>query len=524
MMNNTSIDAKANNLIEFIEKSFEKFGDNRAFHGLGQTLTFNDVNKQSLALASWLQANTELKPGDRIAIQLPNIVQFPIAAFAALRAGLVLVNTNPMYTSREMLHQFNDSGAKALIILDSLQPNLQAIIDQTLLEVVILASATRKVNSDLSTQVNTFCLEEIIQQGLSLTFKSVQSVQPDDVCVLQYTGGTTGVAKGAKLTHHSILSNILQVGERFSTTFPTGGEVLICPLPLYHIYAFVLHLFLGVSKGVLNVLIANPRDLDSFVNTIKPFKLNAFAGLNTLFVGLCQHPEFRSLDFSKLKLTISGGTALTPATIKSWKEVTHCEITEGYGLSETSPVVCLNQPGNENYGTVGLPLTGYEVKIRNEQGEEVAQGESGEIVTRGPHVMTGYWNKPEETAKVMTKDGFFKTGDIGMVLPDGCIQIVDRLKDMIIVSGFNVYPNEIEAVLVEHPNILEAAVIGVPDNKTGEKVTCYITVNTKLTFEEVYEHCRQYLTAYKVPKDINIVEELPKSSVGKILRRELRAV
>jgi long-chain acyl-CoA synthetase len=265
-------------------------------------------------------------------------------------------------------------------------------------------------------------------------------------------------------------------------------------------------------------------DVNSLINTIKPFQFNGFAGLNTLFVGLCQHPEFKSLDFSKLKLTISGGTALTPAAIKSWKEVTQCEITEGYGLSETSPVVCLNSPGKESYGTVGLPLAGYEVEIRNENNEEVAQGESGEIVTRGPHIMAGYWNKPQETAQVMTADGFFKTGDIGIKLADGSIQIVDRLKDMIIVSGFNVYPNEIEAVLVEHPNILEAAVIGQSDEKTGEKVVCYITTNGELSVNDVVRHCRENLTSYKVPKGISIVTELPKSSVGKILRRELRAI
>jgi len=522
-MINQSLKNTPENLIELIESTLEKYAEQEAYHGLGQTITFEQVKIQSLALTSWLQQKSGLKPGDRIAIQLPNIIQFPIAAYAALRAGLILVNTNPMYTPREMLHQFNDSGAKALIILDSLQPKLVEIKEQTSLETIIVVSNDRKKKNNLSGQSDIFCFEQVIEQGRHCAFTPVPNVQKNDVCVLQYTGGTTGVAKGAKLTHANILSNTYQVTERIGTAENMStGEVFVAPLPLYHIYAFVINLFVVFSKGGLNVLIANPRDLSAFVSTIKPFKFTGFAGLNTLFVGLCQHPEFKALDFSSLKLTISGGTALTPSSIKGWKEVTNCDISEGYGLSETSPVVCLNDPKNIHYGTVGKPLAGYEVEIRNEQGEKVPQGESGEVTTRGSHVMAGYWNKPEETAMVMTEDGFFKTGDIGVSLENGCIKIVDRLKDMIIVSGFNVYPNEIEAILVEHPNILEAAVVGQPDEKTGEKIVCYITIKGELSINDIAQHCRESLTSYKVPKDINVVSDLPKSSVGKILRRELK--
>lgn len=521
-MSNLNYQEKHENLVDLIEKALIEHGDKAAFHSMGKTLTFKQINEQSKALAAWLQHNTDLTPGDRIVIQLPNIMQFPIAVYAALRAGLILVNTNPMYTTREMLHQFKDSGAKALIIFEDLLPKFDEISKQFDFDVIITASGTRATNLEFPSNNKQVCFEQVIAQGRALPFKAIKNNQPDSICVLQYTGGTTGVSKGAMLTQKNILSNVEQVKSRLGDTCISAEETFVCPLPLYHIYGFVINLLVMFSRGVLSILIVNPRDLDALVKTIKPYKVNGFAGLNTLFVALCQHSEFKSLDFSSLRLTISGGTALTPAAVKQWKGVTNCEISEGYGLSETSPVVCLNSPDKVVYGSVGLPVCDCEVELRDENNLKVNRQERGEILVRGPQVMKGYWNRPEETDKVMTNDGFFRTGDIGICLPSGCIQIVERLKDMINVSGFNVYPNEIEAVLVDHPNILEAAVIGKADEKTGEKVVCFITINGELTTAQVQQHCRESLTGYKVPKEIHIMSELPKSSVGKILRRNLR--
>ena len=340
--------------------------------------------------------------------------------------------------------------------------------------------------------------------------------------MLQYTGGTTGVSKGAMLTHGNLLSNAEQTLERFGPYCRESEETIICPLPLYYIYAFMVNMIIFACRGNLNVLIPTPRDINAFVSAIKPFKFTGFSGINTLFVGLSQVPEFKTLDFSELHLTISGGTTLTSAAVQIWQEVTGCFITEGYGLSETSPVLCFNEPRKEAFGTVGLPLTKTEIQLWSEDGREVLEGEAGEIVARGPQVMAGYWNCPDETQKVITKEGFFKTGDIGVRTPTGQIKIIDRLKDMVIVSGFNVYPTEVEDVLTQHPNILEAAVIGEPDDKTGEKICAYITVSTKLSSETVIEHCREFLSSYKIPKKVEVLKELPKSTVGKILRRKLR--
>jgi long-chain acyl-CoA synthetase len=513
------IDKKIKNLNDFFEKNVQKYANKPAYHCLGKTITFKDVDDESYALACWLQQNTNLVPGDRIAIQLPNIIQYLIAVYAALRAGFIVVNTNPQYTSREMQHQFKDSGAKAIIILDDLIPQLEEIKAKTNLEHVITTSINDLTNNHTENRSGYTCFNQAIKQGQSLHLKPIKEINLDDACVLQYTGGTTGVSKAAVLTHRNILSNSAQVKNRLHAD---SNDIYVCPLPLYHIYAFTLHLVLFFGQGGLSILIPNPRDMSQLVNSIKQFKFTGFAGINTLFVGLCQHPEFKTLDFSSLRLTISGGAALTPSAIEDWKRVTNCSITEGYGLSETSPVLCLNQPQKEEYGSVGLPINDTEINIVNEDNQTVDDGCTGEIVARGPQVMSHYWQRPDETAKVMTEDGFFKTVDIGLKLPSGCIQIVDRLKDMIIVSGFNVYPNEIEAVLVNHPDIIESAVIGKPDDKTGEKVTCFITIKNELSADEVIKHCKVNLTAYKIPKEVNIVAELPKSSVGKILRRNLR--
>lgn len=510
-------------LNEFIETSCATYADLPAYTCLGQTLTFAEVERKSRALAAWLQNESGLTAGDRVVIQLPNLIQYPIAAYAVLRAGLVIVNTNPLYTRREMQHQFCDSGAKGIIILQDLLPNLDEIKAKTQLECVIVTSATDLLTEDLSYQHDNYHgFNQVIAAGDSLTLAANTHAQPDDICILQYTGGTTGVSKGACLSHSNIIACVDQTLDRCGDKFETGKEVLVCPLPLYHIYAFTVNMMAFFSKGSLNLLIPNPRDLDQFADALVPHKITGLSGINTLFVGLCQHPKFKSLDFSALKLTFSGGSTLTSATAEIWRETTGCSVTEGYGLSESSAVVCLNEPGKEHLGSVGRPTAGTQVELWDDNDTPVADGQSGQVVVRGPQIMSGYWNMPEETQKVMSAEGFFKTGDVGVRLPDGCIKIVDRLKDMIIVSGFNVFPNEIEEVLTNHNNILEAAVIGEPCAKTGEKVCAYITVNALLDSEDVITFCREHLTAYKVPKKITVMEQLPKSTVGKILRRELR--
>jgi long-chain acyl-CoA synthetase len=512
-------------LADFIETCLLKYGDLPAFHCLGQTLSFTDIEKKSRALASWLQQQSGLSAGDRVIIQLPNLNQYPIAAFAILRAGMVIVNTNPLYTSREMKHQFNDSGAKAIIILQELLPKLDEIIHETDIEQVIVTKATDLLTADIEDLESTtyIAFNQTLKEGEKLTLLPRADNLKDDVCVLQYTGGTTGVSKGACLSHHNFIAINQQLLARFGDNLTPKEEVLACPLPLYHIYAFSVNLITFFSQGNLNVLIPNPRDLNGFIEAIKPFKITGFAGINTLFIGLCQNEQFTQLDFSKLKFTISGGSTLTMAAASLWLKTTNCTITEGYGLSESTAVVCLNHIGKEVMASVGQPLLATEVELWDDQGNIVAEGTSGELVVRGPQILKGYWNMPDESAKAISADGFFKTGDIAIRLPDGCIKIVDRLKDMIIVSGFNVYPNEVEEVLTRHQYILEAAVIGEVDDKTGEKVCAFVTISKPINTNEIIDFCREHLTAYKVPKQIVIKEELPKSTVGKILRRALRA-
>ena len=510
-------------LPDYLEHVFAKYGDAPAYTALGQTMSFSDIEQHSRSLANWFQHEANLKPGDRIAIQLPNLLQNPIAVYAALRAGLVVVNTNPLYTPREMQHQFSDSGAKAIVILADLLPNLDKIIADTSIETVLLTSATEMLNPATAPTHDTHvALSSAISAGAGLPNFQREPVSMNTLCMLQYTGGTTGVSKGAALSHGNVLSNSVQTLDRLGEHFQSGKEIVVCPLPLYHIYAFTVCMMTFFAKGCLTVLIPNPRDPDAFIGAIKPYKFTTFAGINTLFVGLGQHPEFKKLDFSELKLTLSGGTALTSAAADIWKSVTGCNITEGYGLSETAPVVTFNQPGAEQLGTIGKPLLDTDVKILDSNDQPVADGAEGQIAVSGPQVMLGYWKREEATAEVMTADGYFKTGDIGVRLTDGAIKIVDRLKDMIIVSGFNVYPNEIEEVLTSHPAIMEAAVVGGPDDKTGERVCAYISVSETVSEDDVRAYCREQLTAYKVPKEVTTLDEIPKSTVGKILRRELR--
>jgi long-chain acyl-CoA synthetase len=515
------IEKGINNLGDFIDNVFNKYNSQPAFSCLGQTLSFTELDQKSHALACWFQNEAGLKSGDRIVIQLPNLIQYPIAAYAAARAGLTIVNTNPLYTEREMSHQFTDSGAKAIVILADLLPKFDAIKHNTEIETVIVTGATDLLTGKTETVKGCTGFSQAIKLGTGQTL-APRTQQLDDISVLQYTGGTTGVSKGAALSHSNVLSNAGQTLQLLGEHCGDGSETFISPLPLYHIYAFSVNMLIFFSKGNLNVLIPNPRDMDAFVNAIKPFQFTGFAGLNTLFVGLCQHPEFKHLDFSKFHLTLSGGTALTHAAADSWKSVTGCNITEGYGLSETAPVLAFNQPGAEMLGTVGQPLAGTEIEMRDDNGKTLAVGEEGELCAKGPQVMAGYWKRPEETAKVMYADGFFRTGDVGVILPNGNIKIVDRLKDMVIVSGFNVYPNEIEEILTGHPSIIEAAVVGEPDDKTGERVCAYIVVTSPVDEADIIAHCKKELTPYKVPKKIVVLDELPKSTVGKILRRELR--
>ena len=510
-----------NNLGDFVDSVFKKYSDTPAYSCLGQSLSFKEIDEKSHALACYLQGEAGLKSGDRIVIQLPNLIQYPIAAYAAARAGLVIVNTNPLYTEREMAHQFTDSGAKAIIILSDLLPKLDAIKSDTDIQTVIVTGAADLLTGSTDVSNVNVGFTQAIAAGSGQTL-TARTHTLSDISVLQYTGGTTGVSKGAALSHSNVLSNASQTLLHLGDKCGEGTEIFISPLPLYHIYAFSVNMLMFFSKGNLNVLIPNPRDMDAFVNALKPFKFTGFAGLNTLFVGLCMQPDFKTLDFSKFHLTLSGGTALTTGAADVWKQVTGCSITEGYGLSETAPVLAFNTPGKEQIGTVGQPLSETEIEMRDENGKTLSQGEEGELCARGPQVMTGYWKRPDETAKVMHSDGFFRTGDVGVILENGNVKIVDRLKDMVIVSGFNVYPNEIEEVLTRHENILEAAVIGEPDDKTGEKVCAYLVVNKEIDSQAVIEHCKKDLTPYKVPKKIVFLDELPKSTVGKILRRELR--
>ncbi|TVO34308.1 AMP-binding protein [Vibrio algivorus] len=516
------------NLVAFLDETSQQHRTQNAYQCLGKNHSYAEIDQLSTNFAQWLQHTSGLKAGDRIVIQLPNLTQYPIVAYAALKAGLIIVNTNPLYTPREMLHQFNDSGAKALIILEDLLPKYEAIKDQVGIEQVIVTQATDLLSAHPSQQHRSqqhqyFNLIHLLEQGQSLPKITPSQAQPDDIAVLQYTGGTTGVAKGASLTHSNILANAAQMAHRIQQLPNLEGGNFVCPLPLYHIYAFTVNMISLFGLGVANTLIPNPRDLDSFIDTLKSSPFVGLAGINTLFVGLCHHPEFKQVDFSRLKVTFSGGSALNQSTFELWKKVTGCTITEGWGLSETSPVVSLNEFNHQQAGCVGTPLLNTDIQVWGIDNQALPQGEIGELVVKGPQVMKGYWNRPEDTAKSII-NGYFLTGDIGLQLPNGVFKIVDRMKDMIIVSGFNVYPNEVEEVLCSHDEVIDAAVVGSPDERTGEAVIAHVVLqqHSELTQEDIANYCRENLTAYKVPRQIHFHESLPKSTVGKILRRELR--
>ncbi|WP_436913788.1 AMP-binding protein [Acinetobacter schindleri] len=522
-------------LSTIIAENLVKFQDKTAFIYLDRKFSYHDIDVYSQKLASYLQS-LGLTAGSRIAVMLPNIIQYPIATFAIIRAGYVLVNVNPMYTQRELYHQLQDSGAEALIILGQTLEQLTALEECPQLKYVISTHSPdfiQEQQSAIYSQATQypdkqfFDFRQAINQVEIIDFKTPVQHQEDTV-ILQYTGGTTGVSKGAELSHRNILFNIAQNStvfiSHFGDRYATENEYVFCALPLYHIYGFTICLFsYGLSRGFANVLIPNPRDLDALVDQYQKHPPTVFPGVNTMFNALAHHSRFRELDHSSLKTTTGGGASILKNTAELWHEVTGCQIYEGYGLSETSPTATFNPPLSRRFsGTIGLPLAGTEILILNDEGKPVELNQAGEIAIRGPQVMKGYWQQPEATAQVFTKDGFFLTGDIGCMDEQGYITILDRKKDMILVSGFNVYPNELEGVLSKHPKILECAVIGIDDEKSGQVPKAFIVKQDEtLTQDEVMTYLKQQLTSYKLPKYIEFVSELPKSAVGKILRREL---
>ncbi|WP_022964165.1 long-chain-fatty-acid--CoA ligase [Halopseudomonas pelagia] len=532
---------------DVFERSCKQFADRPAFTNMDTTLTYGELDRLSGNFASYLQTETDLQPGDRIAIQMPNVLQFPVAVFGAIRAGLIVVNTNPLYTAREMRHQFKDSGAKALIYLNMFGHLVEEVAPDTDLKYLFEARMgdmlpglkgllVNTVVKRVKKMVPTFNLPQAVSFKAALKASKGKTPKPvsktlDDVAVLQYTGGTTGPSKGAMLTHGNLVANMLQVYANMQQLdkdgkkiMSDGSEIVICPLPLYHIFAFTANCMCMMLAGYHNVLITNPRDIPGFVKELKKWKFSSMVGLNTLFVALMEHPEFMDIDFSHLKGTTSGGTALVKATAERWEGKTGSRIGEGYGLTECSPVVC-SSPGDglARLGSVGLPVPGTAIKVIDENGVELPIGERGELCVKGPQVMKGYWQRDDATAEMLDADGWLKTGDVAVIDEDGFVAIVDRIKDLIIVSGFNVYPNEIEDVVAAHPKVANAAAIGVPDEKSGEAVKLFVVPSVDdLSIDELKAYCRANFTGYKVPKHYEIRDSLPMTPVGKILRRELR--
>ena len=529
-------------LNDIFERNFQKFGSRDAFIFMDKVLTFNELEEASRKFATYLQS-LGLAKGSRVAVMMPNVLQYPVVALGVFRAGLVLVNVNPLYTSRELEHQLNDSGAEALVIVENFASVYQAIIGKTPVKHVVVASVGDMLGALKGTLVN-FVLRSVRKQIPAwdipghIKFNAAMSkvsasnykrpnLTLSDTAVLQYTGGTTGVSKGAELTHRNLVANMLQCDGIFQSKFGaqdgSKDDRIFCALPLYHIFAFMVCAMYGMYKGQANILIPNPRDLPAVIKELHKYRPSFFPAVNTLFNALVNNEEFKQLDHINLKMAMGGGMAVLASTAEAWKKVTGTNIIEGYGLSETSPVATANPPSSMEFsGTIGIPLPLTEVAILDDDGNEVALGEQGEISIRGPQVMKGYWNRPDETEKVMT-NGFFRTGDIGVMDSRGYIKIVDRKKDMILVSGFNVYPSEIEDVVSKHPKVLEVAVIGVPDEKSGEVPKLFVVKKDQsLTTEEVLAFAKENLTGYKRPRYVEFIDELPKSNVGKILRKDLR--
>ncbi|MBI1451963.1 AMP-binding protein [Acinetobacter sp. FL51] len=529
-------------LVDIFERNFQRFGSRDAFIFMDKTITFDQLEEASRKFATYLQS-LGLAKGSRVAVMMPNVLQYPVVALGVFRAGLVLVNVNPLYTARELEHQLNDSGAEALVIVENFASVYQAIIGKTPVKHVVIASVGDMLGALKGTLVN-FVLRSVRKQIPAwnipghIRFNAAMSkvsasnykrpnLTLSDTAVLQYTGGTTGVSKGAELTHRNLVANMLQCDGIFQSKFGQQDgqpdDRIFCALPLYHIFAFMVCALYGMYKGQANVLIPNPRDLPAVIKELRKYQPTFFPAVNTLFNALVNNEEFKQLDHSKMKMAMGGGMAVLPSTAEAWKKVTGTNIIEGYGLSETSPVATANPPASMEFsGTIGIPLPLTEVAILDDEGNEVALGEQGEISIRGPQVMKGYWNRPDETAKVMF-NGYFRTGDIGVMDPRGYVKIVDRKKDMILVSGFNVYPAEIEEVIAKHPKVLEVAAIGVPDEKSGEVPKLFVVKkDPSLTTEEILAFAKENLTGYKRPRYVEFMDELPKSNVGKILRKDLR--
>ena len=535
--------AQYTSLVDLIDESFKKYADRTAYSFMGKDVSFGETDAQSRAMAGYLQS-LGLERGDRVAIMMPNVPQYPATVAGILRAGYVVVNVNPLYTARELEHQLKDSGAKAIVIIENFAATLQKCIGQTPVKHVVLASMGDRLGFLKGALVNNvvrkvkklvppFSLpgavryNDAISKGASATLTR-PTIGPEDAAVLQYTGGTTGVSKGAVLVHRNLIANVLQSeawNDPMMKRVPAGEQpTSVCALPLYHIFAFTVNMMLSLRTGGKVILIPNPRDLPAVLKELSKHSFHSFPAVNTLFNGLANHPDFNTVNWKNLKVSVGGGMAVQSAVAKLWLEKTGCPICEGYGLSETSPsATCNPVTGKEFTGTIGLPLPNTYVRILDDAGNEVPLGRPGEIAIKGPQVMVGYWNRPDETAKVMTADGYFRSGDIGVMDERGYTKIVDRKKDMILVSGFNVYPNEVEDVVATMPGVLEVAAVGVPDEKTGEAVKLVLVKkDPALTEDAVRQFCHDNLTGYKRPRIIEFRTELPKTPVGKVLRRELR--
>lgn len=540
----SEIPASANtSLVELLEKSCAKFADRKAFSSMGKSLTYRELDIETRAVAAWLQSRG-LEKGDRVAVMMPNILQNPVAVYGILRAGMIVVNVNPLYTPRELEHRLKDSGSKALFVLENFAHVAQQAVPKTAVRHVVVAAmgdllglkghivnlVVRKVKKLVPAHAipGSISFKAVLKEGQGFSLKAVRLL-PQDIAFLQYTGGTTGISKGAILTHANLLANKAQISLWLDAAFTQRKdrpEVLnfVCALPLCHIFALTVNSLMGIALGGHNLLIANPRDIPGFVKELSHYRPHIFPGINTLFNALMNNEDFRKLDLSSLILVLGGGMAVQRPVAERWLSIVGCPIAEGYGLSETSPVATVNRlDATEFSGTIGLPISSTEIDIRDEEGNSLPTGEVGEICIRGPQVMAGYWQRPDETAKAMTEDGFFRSGDMGFMDERGYTKIVDRKKDMILVSGFNVYPNEIEEVAASHPGVLECAAIGVPDEHSGETVKLFVVKKDQsLTEAELKAFCAKSLTNYKRPKIIEFRTELPKSNVGKILRRELR--
>lgn len=527
-------------LVDMFETAVAKYADQPAFINMGATLTYRKLEERSRAFAAYLQNELKLEKGDRVALMMPNLLQYPIALFGVLRAGMVVVNVNPLYTPRELKHQLIDSGAKAIVVVSNFARTLEEVVDQTPVKSVIITSLGDQLSAPKRTLVN-FVVKYIkklvpkydLPHALSMRDtlsrgRRMQYVKPvitnDDLAFLQYTGGTTGVSKGAMLTHRNVVANVLQADGAYSPALNDGSEFVVTALPLYHIFALTVNCLLFLHKGSQNLLITNPRDIPAFVAELKKYPFTALTGVNTLFNALVNSEDFSQLDFSRLKLSIGGGMAVQKAVADKWQNITKTRLLEGYGLTEASPLLTCCPYNLDGYnGSIGFPAPSTLIQIRDDDGNILAQGETGELFGKGPQVMKGYWQRPEETAKVIDKDGWLATGDIGYMDEQGFFYIVDRKKDMILVSGFNVFPNEVEEVVALHPKVIEVAAVGVPNDASGELVKVFVVAKDKsLTADDIIKHCRIHLTGYKVPKLVEFRNELPKTNVGKILRRELR--